>query len=77
MKTGYQAKDIAFAKSSVLVRNQNYKNMSKSIVEIISSCSVQKTARRNTKYSRNETIFKIGNHAKVIAFAESSLYVKN
>ena len=35
LKTDYQAKDIAFAKSSVLVRNQNYKNMSKSIVEII------------------------------------------
>ena len=36
--------------------------MSKSILEVIQSCSVQKTARKNTKYSRNETILKIGHH---------------
>ena len=42
------------------------KNVSKSILQIISSCSVQKTARKNTKYSRNETILKIGHHAKGI-----------
>ena len=39
------------------------KNMSKSILQIISSCSVQKTAPKNTKYSRNESILKIGHHA--------------
>ena len=33
------------------------KNMSKSILQIIYSCSVQKTAPKNTKYSRNESIF--------------------
>ena len=44
---------------------------------MIYSCSVQKTAWKNTKYSRNETILKIANHAKPIAFAESSLWVKN
>ena len=43
------------------------KNMSKSILQIIYSCFVQKTAPKNTKYSRNETILKIGHHAKVIA----------
>ena len=37
----------------------------------------KKTARKNTKYSRNETILKIGHHAKAIAFAKSSLWVKN
>ena len=36
--------------------------MSKSILQIIQSCSVQKTASKNTKYSRNETILKIGHH---------------
>ena len=45
------------------------KNMSKSIVEMIYSCSLQKTAAKNTKYSRNETILKIGHHAKAIAHA--------
>ena len=33
--------------------------------------------QKNTKYSRNETIFKIGHHAKAIAHAKSSLWVKN
>ena len=39
------------------------KNMSKSILQIIYSCSVQKTAPKNTKYSRNESILKIGHQA--------------
>ena len=51
--------------------------MSKSILQIIYSCSVLKTAPKNTKYSRNETILKIGHHGKAIAFAKSSLWVKN
>ena len=49
------------------------KNMSKSILQIIYSCSVQKTAPKNTKYSRNETIFKIAYHAKAIPHAKYSL----
>ena len=53
------------------------KNMSKSILQIIYSCSVQKTARENIKYSSNETILKIGHHAKAIAHAKSSLWLKN
>ena len=51
--------------------------MSKSILQIIYSCSVQKTGRKNTKYLRNETILKTGHHAKAIAFAKSSLLFKN
>ena len=39
------------------------KNMSKSILQIIYSCSVQKTAPKNTKYSKNESILKIGHYA--------------
>ena len=53
------------------------KNMSKSILEIISSCLLQKPALKNTKYSRNETILKINHHAKAIAHAKSSLWVEN
>ena len=53
------------------------KKMSKSIVQIIYSVSVKKTAPKNTKYWRNETILKIGHHAKAIAHAKSSLWVKN
>ena len=43
---------------------KNPKDMSKFILQIIYSCFVQKTASKNTKYSRNETILKIGDHAK-------------
>ena len=34
--------------------------MSKSILQIIYNCYVQKTAPKNPKYSRNKTILKIG-----------------
>ena len=51
--------------------------MSKYIPQIINSCSVQKTALKNTKYWKNEIILKIGHHAKAIAHAKSSLWVKN
>ena len=53
------------------------KNMSKSILQIIYTSSVQKTARKNTKYSRNKTILKIGHHVKATAHAKSSLWLKN
>ena len=52
-------------------------NMSTSIVQIIYSCSLQKTAPKNTKYPRNETIYKIAYNAKPIAHAKSSLWVQN
>ena len=53
------------------------KNMSKSILQIIYSYSLQKTAPKNTKYSRNESILKISHYAKAIANAKSSLWLKN
>ena len=51
--------------------------MSKNIPQIIYSCSVQNTALKNTKYWKNEIILKIGHHAKAIAHAKLSLWVKN
>ena len=47
--------------------------MSKFILQIIYSCSVQKSALKNTKHSRNETMLKIGRLAKAIAHADYSL----
>ena len=44
--------------------------MSKSILQISYCCSVQKTARKNTKYSRNETILKIGTHPKAMTLGK-------
>ena len=43
----------------------------------------KKTAPKNVKYSRNETVLKIGHlakaiaHAKAIAFAKWSIWAKN
>ena len=57
--------------------------MRKTIVQERYSCSVQKAARKNSKYPRNETILKIGHlakaiaHAKAIALAKCSDWVKN
>ena len=62
---------------------KNAKNMRKTILQDYKSCSVEKTTRKNTKYSRNQTILKISYlakaiaHAKAIAFAKWSVWVKN
>ena len=50
------------------------KDMSKSILQIVYTCCVQKTAPKKTKYSRNETILNIGHYAKTIAHAKFSLF---
>ena len=59
------------------------KNMSKSILQIIYSCCVQKTAPKSTKYSRNESILKIGHHAckgyspcKILSLAQKLKFQK-
>ena len=55
----------------------------KTILQECYGCSVKKTARKNTQYSRNDTILKIGHlakaiaHAKAIAFAKWSVWLKN
>ena len=57
--------------------------MQETILQEQHTCSLQKTARKNTQYWRNETIFKIDHiakaiaHAKAIAFAKWSVWVKN
>ena len=58
---------------------KNTKNMRKTILQEHYTCSVQKTAPKDTKYSTNETILKMGHLQKAIAhaFAKSSVWVKN
>ena len=51
--------------------------MSKFILQVMYSFSVQKTARKKTEYSKNETILKISLHAKATTHAKSSFWVKN
>ena len=50
--------------------------MSKSILYSHWSNSVQKTARKNIKYSRNETMLKKGHLAKSIAIAWAIAFAK-
>ena len=86
-KKGSTREMRAFWKSAIMQRpmqNPHFgskikipKDMSKSILQIIYSCPLQKTAPKNTKYSRNESILKIGHHAKAIAHIKSSLWLKN
>ena len=53
------------------------KNMSKFILQIMYSYSVQKSALKNTKHSaRNETMLKIGRLAKAIAYAKTIAFAK-
>ena len=57
--------------------------MQNTILQEQHTCSVQKTARKNTQYWKNEKILKMGNlakaiaHAKAIAFSKWSVWVKN
>ena len=73
LKMGHHAKAIADAKSSPWVKNlkckKHVKNNSRNDLELF--CA------KNKKYSRNETILKIGHHGKAIAHAKSSLWLKN
>ena len=62
-----------YSGSKIKIKN----NMPKSILEIINTSWVQKTARKNTKYARNEAVLKISHHAKAIAHAKSLHWVKN
>ena len=51
----------------------------KATLEAHYSCSVQKTASKNTSYSKNDNflkIAKIGQNAWAIAFAKCSVWVK-
>ena len=53
------------------------KNMSKSFPHIISTYSLQKTALKNTKYSRNKSILKISHHAcKILTLAQKLKFQK-
>ena len=73
MKVGHHVAAMAYANPHFGSKIKIPKNMSKYILQIIYTCSVQKTAPKNTKNSRNQSILKIGHHAKAIAYAKSSL----
>ena len=50
--------------------------MPKTILHEHYSCSVKKTAPKKPKYSRNETILKVGDLAKAIAHAKAVAFAR-
>ena len=76
LKIGHFGKSIAHAKCAVWVKSFFSKNMSKMNLQEQLSCSVQKTAGKNSQYSRNRNILKIDHFDKSIAHAKCAVWVK-
>ena len=70
LKIDHFGKAIAHAKWAVWVKNFFSKNMPKMNLQEELICSVQKTAGKNSQYSRNKTILKIDHFGKSIAHAK-------
>ena len=83
LKIGHLAQAIAHEKPKPLQNGQfgskikYVKNKRKTILQEYWNCSVEKTDRNNTKYSRNKITLNINHLAKAIAFAKLSVWVKN
>ena len=76
-KIAHLAKAIASSKSVIFGQKlKMQKNMRKTILQQHFSWSVQNTAKKNIKYSRNETILKMSHLAKAIAHAEAIAFAK-
>ena len=70
LKIDHFFKSIAHAKWAVSVKNFFLQTMPKMNLHEQLSCCVQKTAKKNSQYSRNETILKIDHLGKSIAHAK-------
>ena len=76
LKIDHFGKSIAHAKWQFGSKIFFSKNIPKMNLEKQLSCSVQKTAGKNSQYSRNETILKIVHFGKSIAHAKWVVWVK-
>ena len=76
-KIGHHAKAIVFAKNGQFgSKIEILKNMRKTL-QTHYTCSVQKTAPKNTQYSKNGHFLKMGksgHHAKAIVFAKKGQF---
>ena len=77
-KIGHHAKAIVFAKNGQFgSKIEILKNMQKTTLQTHYTCSVQKTAPKNTQYSKNGHFLKMGksgHHAKAIVFAKKGQF---
>ena len=63
LKIGHHAcKGCSLCKILTLAQKLKFQNTCQNFLQVIYSCSVQKTAFKNPKYSRNESNLKIGHH---------------
>ena len=79
-KIGHEAKATALQNGQFKWKIKITKTMPKTVLRPRRKCAVQKTAAKNTKYLKNQTILeigKIGHEAKAIAFAKWSVWVEN
>ena len=77
-KMGHHAKAIASRKILTWAKKLNFqKTCQNRFYKSFRVVQCKKPLDKHTKYSRNETIFKMGHHANAIAFAKSSLWLKN
>ena len=70
------AKAIAFALVSLGQKLKMQKTCENPFYKNIRVVLFKKTARKNSKYSRNEAILKIGHLAKAIAHAKAIAFAK-
>ena len=77
LKIGHLAKGIGFAKSSLWVKNSICQKPGKNDCIFTLQLFCGKIAPKKSKYSRNETILKIGHLGKAIGFAKLLLRVRN
>ena len=78
LKISHHAKSIVHEKILTLGKKLKFpKTCQNPFYKSFTVVLCKKPAPKSTKYSRNETITKIGHHAKVIAHAKSSVLVKN
>ena len=76
LKVGHLAKAIPMQNGQFGSKIKNTNPMRKTILQERYNCCVQKTARKNIKYSKNETILKIGHLARAIAYAKPIAFAK-
>ena len=79
-KNGLNAKAIAHANAQFGLKIKYVKNVRKTVLLAHYSCSMQKTAGKNSWYSKNESILKMAKsdlNAKAIAHAKCAVWGKN
>ena len=77
LKIDHFGKSIAHANWAVWVKNSFLQKFPKMNIQEQLSCSVQKTAGKNSQNPKNETILKIDHFGKSIAHANWAVWVKN